>query len=157
MHVRFDALSTRVVYSRQEFRRVWNIRPVRLAVAGPGRLRLLRRLKFALRMDHLRAPLAFGSDAPVEAPDPFAGMAAAISRTGPDGQPVHTVTTTTYGFNLLVGEKLRESFLSRLEEDGQVAAIDNPQAFTPGVADKFAKARMHLGCTAGQVERVHRS
>ena len=33
------------------------------------------------------APLAFGSDAPVEAPDPFAGMAAAISRTGPDGQP----------------------------------------------------------------------
>ena len=33
------------------------------------------------------APLAFGSDAPGEAPDPFAGMAAAISRTGPDGQP----------------------------------------------------------------------
>ena len=33
------------------------------------------------------APLAFGSDAPVESPDPFAGLAAAISRTGPDGQP----------------------------------------------------------------------
>lgn len=33
------------------------------------------------------APLAFGSDAPVEAPDPFAGLAAAISRTGSDGQP----------------------------------------------------------------------
>ncbi|MXO89511.1 amidohydrolase [Pontixanthobacter aquaemixtae] len=33
------------------------------------------------------APLAFGSDAPVESPDPFAGIAAAISRTGPDGQP----------------------------------------------------------------------
>ncbi|GGD98678.1 amidohydrolase [Tsuneonella deserti] len=33
------------------------------------------------------APLAFGSDAPVEASDPFAGMAAAISRTGSDGQP----------------------------------------------------------------------
>lgn len=33
------------------------------------------------------APLAFGSDAPVEAPDPFAGIAAAISREGPDGQP----------------------------------------------------------------------
>lgn len=31
--------------------------------------------------------LAFGSDAPVESPDPFAGIAAAISRTGPDGQP----------------------------------------------------------------------
>ncbi|WP_068071995.1 amidohydrolase [Novosphingobium lentum] len=33
------------------------------------------------------ATLAFGSDAPVEAPDPFAGIAAAISREGPDGQP----------------------------------------------------------------------
>jgi len=31
--------------------------------------------------------LAFGSDAPVEAPDPFAGIAAAISRQGADGQP----------------------------------------------------------------------
>ncbi|MFM6932655.1 MAG: amidohydrolase [Novosphingobium sp.] len=31
--------------------------------------------------------LAFGSDAPVESPDPFAGIAAAISRQGPDGQP----------------------------------------------------------------------
>ena len=34
------------------------------------------------------AHMAFGSDAPVELPDPFAGMAAAISREGPDGQPV---------------------------------------------------------------------
>ena len=33
------------------------------------------------------AHMAFGSDAPVELPDPFAGMAAAISREGPDGQP----------------------------------------------------------------------
>ncbi|WP_374530404.1 amidohydrolase [Novosphingobium sp.] len=33
------------------------------------------------------AKLAFGSDAPVELPDPFAGMAAAITRQGPDGQP----------------------------------------------------------------------
>lgn len=33
------------------------------------------------------ATLAFGSDAPVESPDPFAGLAAAISRQGPDGQP----------------------------------------------------------------------
>ncbi|WDF72139.1 amidohydrolase [Novosphingobium sp. KACC 22771] len=31
--------------------------------------------------------LAFGSDAPVEVSDPFAGMAAAITREGPDGQP----------------------------------------------------------------------
>lgn len=33
------------------------------------------------------ARLAFGSDVPVEAADPWAGFAAAISRTGPDGQP----------------------------------------------------------------------
>jgi hypothetical protein len=33
------------------------------------------------------AALAFGTDAPVEAPDPFATLAAAVSRTGPDGQP----------------------------------------------------------------------
>lgn len=33
------------------------------------------------------AKLAFGSDAPVEQADPWAGFAAAISRQGPDGQP----------------------------------------------------------------------
>lgn len=33
------------------------------------------------------ARLAFGSDAPVEKPDPFAGLAAAFTRRGPDGQP----------------------------------------------------------------------
>ncbi|MBN9144980.1 MAG: metal-dependent hydrolase [Novosphingobium sp. 63-713] len=33
------------------------------------------------------ARLAFGSDAPVEVSDPFAGMAAAITREGADGQP----------------------------------------------------------------------
>ncbi len=33
------------------------------------------------------APLAFGSDAPVEVPDPFAGMAVAISREDENGQP----------------------------------------------------------------------
>ncbi|MXO66490.1 amidohydrolase [Altericroceibacterium endophyticum] len=33
------------------------------------------------------APLAFGSDAPVEAPDPFAGIAAAMSRADAQGQP----------------------------------------------------------------------
>ena len=33
------------------------------------------------------APLAFGSDAPVEAPDPFAGMAVAVTREDAQGQP----------------------------------------------------------------------
>jgi predicted amidohydrolase YtcJ len=32
-------------------------------------------------------PIAFGSDTPVESPDPFAGLAAAITREGADGQP----------------------------------------------------------------------
>ncbi len=31
--------------------------------------------------------LAFGSDVPVESPNPFMGLAAAITREGPDGQP----------------------------------------------------------------------
>lgn len=34
------------------------------------------------------ARIVFGSDVPVEVADPFAGWAAAISRTGPDGQPL---------------------------------------------------------------------
>ncbi|MBN8501546.1 MAG: amidohydrolase [Sphingomonadales bacterium] len=34
------------------------------------------------------ARVVFGSDVPVEAADPFAGWAAAISRTGPDGEPL---------------------------------------------------------------------
>jgi len=33
------------------------------------------------------AHLAFGSDTPVESPNPFPGLAAAITREGPDGQP----------------------------------------------------------------------
>ncbi|RDC59315.1 putative amidohydrolase YtcJ [Alteripontixanthobacter maritimus] len=33
------------------------------------------------------AKLAFGSDAPVESPEPFAGLAVAISRTDSDGEP----------------------------------------------------------------------
>jgi predicted amidohydrolase YtcJ len=51
---------------------------------GPGRLTGA----YAWRsMLDAGAHLAFGSDYPVESPDPFAGLAAAISRQGPDGQP----------------------------------------------------------------------
>ena len=32
-------------------------------------------------------PLAFGSDSPVEAPEPFVGMAVAVSRQDAEGQP----------------------------------------------------------------------
>jgi hypothetical protein len=38
-------------------------------------------------MERAGVRLAFGSDVPVESAEPFAGLAAAISRTGSDGQP----------------------------------------------------------------------
>jgi predicted amidohydrolase YtcJ len=38
-------------------------------------------------MEKAGVRLAFGSDVPIESAEPFAGLAAAISRTGPDGQP----------------------------------------------------------------------
>lgn len=37
-------------------------------------------------LDH-RTPLAFGSDAPVESPDPFLGVHAAVTRQTPSGEP----------------------------------------------------------------------
>jgi hypothetical protein len=39
--------------------------------------------------DSLRVPLAFGSDAPVESPNPFWGLHAAVVRQRPDGTPWH--------------------------------------------------------------------
>ena len=51
---------------------------------GPGRLKGAYAWK---SIQATGAKLAFGSDAPIEIPDPFAGMAAAISRQGPDGEP----------------------------------------------------------------------
>jgi predicted amidohydrolase YtcJ len=51
---------------------------------GPARLKGAYAWK---SLSDTGAKLAFGSDAPVEASDPFAGIATAISRTGPDGQP----------------------------------------------------------------------
>jgi predicted amidohydrolase YtcJ len=38
------------------------------------------------QLDH-EAILAFGSDAPVETPNPFAGLHAAVTRRRPDGRP----------------------------------------------------------------------
>lgn len=51
---------------------------------GPGRLNGAYAWASMLKAG---AGLAFGSDAPVEVSDPFAGIAAAITREGPDGQP----------------------------------------------------------------------
>jgi len=51
---------------------------------GPGRLAGA----YAWRsLSRAGAPLAFGSDAPVELPEPLMGVAAAISRTDADGAP----------------------------------------------------------------------
>jgi predicted amidohydrolase YtcJ len=52
---------------------------------GPGRLAGAYAWK---SIQASGARLVFGSDVPVEAADPFAGWAAAISRTGPNGQPL---------------------------------------------------------------------
>ena len=51
---------------------------------GPDRLRGAYAWK---SIQATGSKLAFGSDAPVELADPFVGMAAAISRQGPDGEP----------------------------------------------------------------------
>ncbi len=52
---------------------------------GPGRLAGAYAWK---SVQASGAKIAFGSDVPVEVSDPWAGWAAAISRTGPDGQPL---------------------------------------------------------------------
>jgi hypothetical protein len=58
----------------------------RMAEARMGRERLSGSYAWAtmLRLD---VPLAFGSDFPVESPNPFHGLAVAVSRQDPDGQP----------------------------------------------------------------------
>jgi len=62
---------------------------------GPGRLDGA----YAWRSIHATgAPLAFGSDAPVEVPDPFAGIAVATSREDEKGEPFggwHPLETVT--------------------------------------------------------------
>ena len=59
-------------------------RPMAEKRLGPDRLRGAYAWK---SIQATGAKLAFGSDAPVELSDPFAGMAAAISRQGPGGEP----------------------------------------------------------------------
>jgi len=54
------------------------------ARVGPGRLAGAYAWKSIAATG---APLAFGSDAPAEIPDPLAGLAAAVTRAGPDGEP----------------------------------------------------------------------
>lgn len=104
------------------------------------------------------AKLAFGSDAPVELPDPFAGWSAAISRVGPDGEPVggwwpqervtreqalaaYTVWGAYAGFaegrfgRLAVGERADFLFVDRdvmLASPSQLAATKVVQVYVGG-------------------------
>jgi predicted amidohydrolase YtcJ len=58
----------------------------RMAEARMGRDRLTGAYAWATMLQN-KVPLAFGSDFPVESPNPFHGLAVAISRAGADGQP----------------------------------------------------------------------
>ncbi|WP_205451902.1 amidohydrolase [Sphingobium estronivorans] len=58
----------------------------RMATARLGDARLKGAYAWKAMLDH-RVPLAFGSDVPVESPNPFLGMAAAMSREDASGQP----------------------------------------------------------------------
>jgi len=49
---------------------------------------------------------------------------------------------------------LRESFLSGLLEDGEVAPVDDVSAERAGTRDEAAELRMQLGRAAGDVERL---
>ena len=55
----------------------------------------------------------------------------------------------------LLGEKCRRVFLAGLEEDREVAAVDDSAAECPGSADQFAKALVEFGGAAGDIEGVH--
>ncbi len=59
----------------------------RMAEARLGPARLAGAYAWRTMLDE-KVPLAFGSDYPVERPDPFAGLAAAISREDANGEPV---------------------------------------------------------------------
>ena len=72
------------------------------------------------------APLVFGSDAPVEASDPFAGWAAAFTRTGADGEP--------FGGWMPQERVTREEALAAYTADGAFAGFAEKRfgKLTPG-------------------------
>jgi predicted amidohydrolase YtcJ len=59
----------------------------RMATARLGEARLAGAYAWKTMLDN-RVPLAFGSDVPVESPNPFPGIAVAMSREDAKGQPV---------------------------------------------------------------------
>ena len=86
----------------------------RLGTTGPNGARLAG--AYAWRsIAATGARLVFGSDAPVEEPDPFAGFAAAITRQGPDGEP--------YGGWQAQERVTREAALAAYTSDGAWAGF----------------------------------
>ena len=52
----------------------------------------------------------------------------------------------------MLGEELRQAVLPRLEQDGEVAAVDHLDAERPRRAHQVAKPGVQLGRPAGEVE-----
>ena len=80
------------------------------------------------------AKLAFGSDYPVEKPDPWAGWAAAFTRQGPDGQP--------FGVGIvLVGEIIVGLWVAAGVDERHVAAAPDSVA---GMGQSFIIKLLNL-------------
>ena len=90
--------------------------------------------------DALRVPLAFGSDAPVESPNPFWGLHAAIARRGPDGTPWHpehaldaetALRAYTHGPALAAGTTGRQGLLAPGSLADLIVLERDPMAIEP--------------------------
>ncbi len=110
IHLAFDAASIRALFP-DRVDRAYRVRD--LADAG--------------------VPLAFGSDAPVAPPDPFAGLRAAVRRVGDDGRPLGTdqalsvaeaLHAFTAGAAYAIGREVRSGTL-RVGADADVALLDH--------------------------------
>lgn len=89
------------------------------------------------------APLAFGSDAPVESPNPFLGLYAAISRSRPDGSPDggwqpeqrlgigEAISAHTYGSAWAAGEDADKGRITPDRLADFIAVDVDPRTATP--------------------------
>ncbi|MEV6963848.1 amidohydrolase [Hamadaea sp. NPDC051192] len=89
------------------------------------------------------AVLAFGSDAPVEDPNPFAALYAAVTRTRPDGSPIggwqpeqritmaEAIRAHTYGAAYAAGEEDRKGRLAPGQLADFIAVDVDPYADSP--------------------------
>lgn len=89
------------------------------------------------------APLAFGSDAPVESPNPFLGLYAAITRSRPDGSPEggwqpdqrvtigEAIRAHTYGSAWAAGEEADKGLITEGRLADFVAVDVDPRSAAP--------------------------